>query len=121
MSKPIHALAAALALTALGAHAAEAVAPGARICRDPVFALQTITAFGQASNAAGRGAIVHYTVKRGYNYDGPYDDIHEQDAPSFYFSANRNFRPQLFPGWFKVCARNNGSQTIHVDLQASGY
>lgn len=112
---------AALALTLAGAasQAAEPVLPGTRICRGPLFAQTNLNAFGRATNAYGGNAVAHFTVKRDTYYDGPFNDIYTQDASSFYFTAN--YPSFYLPGWFKACARNNGSSTIYVDLQLSGY
>jgi hypothetical protein len=112
---------AALLFTAFTAHAADPVYPGARICKDPIYVNTTVTSFGTAKNSFGGPAIAHFTVKRSYTYDGNYVDVLVQDSASFYFNATSYSRPDIVPGWFKVCARNNGSSTIFVDMSLSGY
>ncbi len=111
----------ALAAGAAAVQASEAVAPGVRICRGPIYVNTTVTAFGQSGNAYGHPAVAHFTVKRANTYDGEYDEVFIQDAASFYFSASSASRPNIVPGWIKACARNNGTSTIYVDLQLSGY
>ncbi|HEX5683440.1 MAG TPA: hypothetical protein VFY73_05330 [Ideonella sp.] len=119
---PIHWLgAAALLLGAVTAHASEPVYPGTRICKDPIYANSTVTSFGTSKNAFGGPAVAHFTVKRSYTYDANYVDVLVQDSASYYFNATSSTRPDIVPGWFKVCARNNGYSTIFVDMQLSGY
>lgn len=117
-----------LAATALlfagvtAAHAADAVYPGTRVCKEPaIYVNTTVTSFGTSKNAFGGPAVAHFTVKRSYTFDGNYVDVLAQDSPSYYFNATSYSRPDLVPGWFKVCARNNGSSTIYVDMSLSGY
>lgn len=113
--------AAALLLGTAAAHASEPVYPGARICKDPIYVTSTVTSFGTSKNAFGGPTIAHFTVKRSYTYDGNYADVLTQDSSSYYFNATSSARPDIVPGWFKVCARNNGGSTIFVDMQLSGY
>ncbi len=113
--------AAALLLGAATVHAAEPVYPGTRVCKDPIYVTSTVTSFGTSKNALGGPAIAHFTVKRSYTYDGNYVDVLVQDSASYYFNATSSTRPDIVPGWFKVCARNYGSSTIFVDMQLSGY
>ena len=112
----------ALVLAATATQAADPVYPGTRICKEPpIYVTSTVTSFGTSKNAFGGPAIAHFTVKRSYTYEGNYVDVLAQDSASYYFNATSYSRPDIVPGWFKVCARNNGSNTIYVDMSLSGY
>ncbi|MEK8029521.1 hypothetical protein AACH06_01695 [Ideonella sp. DXS29W] len=114
-------LCAAALLAAVATVHAEPISTGARVCKEPIFTTTTVTSFGTAKNAFGGPAVAHFTVKRSYTFDGNYVDVLVQDSSSYYFNATSGTRPDLVPGWFKVCARNNTTSTIFVDMSLSGY
>lgn len=100
---------------------AQSVPPGERYCLGPLYASTGVYASGQASDNRGRATTAHFTVKRSLSYSGSFDDSYAQDASAFNFAVNYQTRPDLVPGWFKTCGRNQGATTININLGLGTY
>lgn len=109
--------------TLLGAGAAQAattsqtvvVSPGSRVCTPAVFGTYKVRGEGQASPG------VRFTLHQ--SYDGVNFQQIDQSASDYTtaWASERyaSWNPGLFPGYFKVCARNANTRGSTVTLRVT--
>jgi hypothetical protein len=94
------------------------VPPGGRACLGPVKGTVFLRATGDANGP------LNYFMRRSASGDqGTYDRIPFSGitgARQYDYTVDSDGRPDLFPGFFKVCATNAGSSTVRVTLTLKG-
>src|SRR5688500_11476664 len=95
--------------SAASSNASLIVSPGSRVCTNALFAGYQVRAQGSAASP------VRWTLNR--SADGVnYTQLSQVDSTGYFAQFNSSFVPSYFPGWFKLCARNIGTQGVNVNM-----
>ena len=91
--------------------------PGSRACLGAVKGNVFLRATGDAD-----GRLTYFMRRSTTNTQGSYSRIAFSDvtARQYDFTVDSDNRPDLFPGFFKVCATNNGTASVRVKLTLQG-
>lgn len=117
-------LVSALSLGAASSALAETVGPvivspnGGRVCTVPTYYSGSVTVSGSANSSNVKFVLVRSA--NGYFDPDDRDRIAEKIGSSFYASFARYSYPQVFPGYFKVCARNLDTTGVAITLSITG-
>jgi hypothetical protein len=91
------------------------VSPGGRVCLLPTtYVTQSVRAEGTADQT------VRFIVQQGTDANATQTRVDEQEGTAFAIERSRSLNPELFPGYFKVCARNVGNRPATVNLAING-
>jgi hypothetical protein len=101
-----------------GQSATVTVPPGGRACLGPAKGTVFLRATGDAN-----GLLNYFMRRSASGGQGTYDRIPFSGitgARQYDYTVDSEGRPDLFPGFFKVCAANAGTSTVRVTLTLRG-